>query len=131
MIPRGIFKDKINRLVKFRLNRFLDHCKVRIGWGRGFFGLRYNFELIGATSAVAFVKLVGRDNVGAGFLPWFIIIAVYFMVLVIDVRDTLGHCGLRRDSVMAQSERQNNETPVRRNAHFILIEQYSYNTLHC
>ena len=116
MIPRGIFKDKINRLVKFRLNRFLDHCKVRIGWGRGFFGLRYNFELIGATSAVAFVKLVGRDNVGAGFLPWFIIIAVYFMVL-------------RRDSVMAQSKWRNNEMPVR-NAHFILIEQYSYNTLH-
>ena len=50
------------------------------------------------------------------------------MVLVIDVRDTLGHWELSRDSVMAQSERRNYETHIR-NAHFILIEQYSY-TLH-
>ena len=47
---------------------------------------------------------------------------------MIDVRDTLGHWGLRKDSVMAQSERRNNETPIL-NAHFISIEQYSY-TLH-
>ena len=63
---------------------------------------------------------------GFPFNPY--IIAVYFMVLVIDVRDMLGHWGLSRDSVMAQSERRNNETHIR-NAHFILIEQYSY-TLH-
>ena len=50
------------------------------------------------------------------------------MVLVIDVRESLCCCGLRRDSVIAQTKRQNNETRILY-AHFILIEQYSY-TLH-
>ena len=50
------------------------------------------------------------------------------MVLMIDVRESLCHCGLRTDSVIAQMKRRNNETPILY-AHFILIEQYSY-TLH-
>ena len=44
----------------------------------------------------------------------------YFMEFVNDVRESLCHCGLRRDSIIAQTKRRNNETSIS-NAHFILI----------